>query len=362
MKTLKNLWKSNRDLYRFWIVRYICLLVLFIGPPLVAQTGADNACVECHKTVVNKSILHGPAATACSSCHETNGKKHPQEGVVGFNYYAEGAELCYSCHTELQEEHDLRYKHEPLKKGECATCHEVHSSEDPKFLKARAPELCFTCHTEFKDKQGMAKTLHTASFEGDACTQCHTPHASKQKKLLLDKSRQLCLNCHNKSIKKEDGTILTNIGQHLAESSYEHKALKKKCTSCHNPHFSDRKLLLTENFTIGSYAKGIPENFTLCFDCHNPNLLKEEKTTTVTQFRTGDRNLHYVHVNKEKGRNCTTCHDIHAANNTKLIGTTVKFGRWDMPLNYIDNENGGTCATGCHKERSYSRVPVVAVE
>ena len=106
---------------------------------------------------------------------------------------------------------------------------------------------------------------------------------------------------------------------------------------------------------MGSYAKGIEENFTLCFDCHDTDLLNVEKTTVGTEFRSGDRNLHFVHINKEKGRNCTTCHDIHAANNTKLIATTVKFGRWDMPLNYLENENGGTCATGCHKERSYAR-------
>ena len=87
----------------------------------------------------------------------------------------------------------------------------------------------------------------------------------------------------------------------------------------------------------------------------NTDLLNLEKTTNMTEFRNGDQNLHYLHINKEKGRSCTNCHDVHAANNTKLIGTTVKFGRWDMPLNFVGTETGGTCATGCHKEQKYDR-------
>ena len=149
--------------------------------------------------------------------------------------------------------------------------------------------------------------------------------------------------------------MLLNIEKHLAESTHEHRALNSKCTSCHNPHFSERERLLTENFTVGIYAEGLEDNFALCFQCHDTDLFNLETTATSTGFRQGDRNLHFVHVNKEKARNCTACHDIHGAKNTKLIAATVKFGRWDMPLNYIENDNGGTCAIGCQKERSYAR-------
>ena len=93
--------------------------------------------------------------------------------------------------------------------------------------------------------------------------------------------------------------------------------------------------------------------FRISHDIH-ADLMNLEKTD-FTMFRNGERNLHFVHVNKEKGRNCSLCHDVHAAKNAQLIDTTVKFGRWDMPLNYIATDDGGTCATGCHKELSYSR-------
>lgn len=353
MKSQPNFKIHNIRPPGFFRVHLMYGMLLLFTHQLIAQQ--DNDCLECHKRTVKKDILHGPTATDCSSCHVSNGEKHPKEDVSGFTYYEEGAQLCYSCHTELEEERKLKYVHKPVKNGECSECHEVHSSNDPKFVFTSSPDLCFFCHSEFDDKRETAKTVHKASYEGESCVLCHTPHASKQKRLLVDKSKQLCLNCHDKKIKKEDGTILANINQHIEESSHFHKALNKRCTSCHNAHYADRPLLLTENFTIGSYVNGVTENFTLCFDCHDSDLLELEKTSTATEFRTGDQNLHYLHINREKGRNCTTCHDVHAANNAQLIATTVKFGRWDMPLNYIGNENGGTCATGCHKEQSYDR-------
>lgn len=335
---------------------------LFLSVSLTAQNSSDNECVSCHKRTVRNDILHGPTATDCTSCHEANGQKHPQEDVAGFALFAEGAELCYACHTNLKEKNDVKYVHKPVKNGECATCHEVHSSNNQNLVFAKAPDLCFFCHSDFDKDREQAKSVHTASYEGGACLQCHDPHASTEKKMLLGNKRDLCLNCHNKIIKKEDGSLLVNIEKHLTESSHEHPALKRSCTGCHNPHYSSRDLLLDENFPIGIYAKGVEENFSLCFGCHDTDLLNLEKTDSYTQFREGDQNLHYLHVNKEKGRNCTSCHDVHAANNTKLIAKTVKFGRWDMPLNFIENENGGTCATGCHKERSYSRGEEVKVE
>jgi predicted CXXCH cytochrome family protein len=357
MKHLQNTTRSRHVSNSFIVLKYVTgVFLLLFSLILPAQNGTSNTCTtNCHKRTVKKDILHGPTATDCTSCHEPNGKEHPVEEVSAFNFFAEGADLCYSCHTEHKEAHSLKYVHKPVKNGECTQCHEVHSSNDSKLLFTQAPDLCFFCHSDFDDDRATAKSVHTASFEGDACLQCHEPHASAEKKLLVDNGRTLCLNCHNKIITRADKSVIPNIEKHLAESTHEHRALNSKCTSCHDPHLSAREKLLTEDFTVGIYAKGLEENFALCFQCHDTDLFNLETTDTSTEFRQGDRNLHYVHVNKEKGRNCTACHDIHGAKNTKLIAATVKFGRWDMPLNYIENDNGGTCATGCHKERSYAR-------
>ena len=334
---------------------FLGIFLMLFTLSLTAQKAPLNACVTCHINTVNKDILHGPAVTDCTTCHKSNGQTHPKDKVKGFTFAAAGAELCYSCHTESKQEHSLKFVHNPVKNGECTKCHEPHSSNNSSLVLSKSPGLCFSCHSNFDKDREKAKSIHTASYAGAACAQCHKPHASAEKKLLADNGKQLCLNCHNKKIDKKDGIAIANIEKHLKESSHIHKALSNSCTSCHNPHYSSRDLLLNENFPIGTYAKGVEESFTLCFGCHDTDLMNLEKTDSYTQFRDGDRNLHYLHVNKEKGRNCTSCHDIHAANNTKLIATKVKFGGWEMPLNFIEKEKGGTCATGCHKEMSYSR-------
>lgn len=320
-----------------------------------AQTNSKGNCLDCHKKMVSKSNVHGPTATDCNSCHESNGQKHPQDKVKGFKQFATSSALCYSCHTELESEFQKKYAHKPVKNGSCTSCHDAHSSNESKLLTSKIPNLCLDCHTEFEERT-TAKSIHTPSFEGNACMQCHDPHASNERKLITtDNINKLCLTCHNKVINKKDGIKLANIENILKESTHIHKAVVGGCTSCHNAHYSERNLLFIENFPAGIYAKGIEDNFTLCFQCHDTELLNSEKTMTATSFRSGNLNLHYLHVNKEKGRNCNSCHDVHAANNTKLIAKTVKFGKWNMPLNYVGNDNGGTCATGCHKEQKYTR-------
>ena len=341
----------------FGLILFACLLLTqtnIFGQKKVNIE--EKTCVECHETTVEKDILHG-AANECISCHESNGEKHPIEGVIGFNPVEKGANLCYTCHEEKPVEFKKKYVHEPIKKGECSECHEVHSSNHQSLLITQSPELCLSCHEDFVEEKKVAQSVHTPSFEDDSCALCHTPHASSEKRLLSDKSKQLCLNCHNETIEVGNREI-TNIGKQLDESSHVHKALKKRCTGCHNPHFSKKnEQLLKETYPTKSYAKGIEENYALCFNCHDTDLLTLKNTTNMTEFRDGDVNLHYLHINKDKGRTCTNCHDSHSSNNTKLIAKTRKFGKWDMPLNFKEDENGGSCK-GCHKELSYDRSKV----
>ena len=81
----------------------------------------------------------------------------------------------------------------------------------------------------------------------------------------------------------------------------------------------------------------------------------------LTGFRNGNLNLHFLHVNREKGRSCRTCHEVHAGNQAKHIRNDVPFGKaWMLPIDFTENRNGGTCVAGCHKPKDYNRVNPVA--
>jgi predicted CXXCH cytochrome family protein len=169
--------------------------------------------------------------------------------------------------------------------------------------------------------------------------------------------KDLCLTCHNKTITKEQRSILS-IKNELEKNKFTHTAIVKNgCSGCHDPHGALQKTLLKGSFAAETYvAARSKDNIALCFSCHNPGLLEMSKVAdSITGFRNGDVNLHFKHVNKTKGRNCVSCHGIHAAPNEKLLVDKIKFGNWNMPVMYTKTETGGSCITACHAKKTYSR-------
>ena len=85
-------------------------------------------------------------------------------------------------------------------------------------------------------------------------------------------------------------------------------------------------------------------------------MLKDAQTTTLTNFRDGSRNLHFLHVNKaDMGRTCRACHDVHAAKQDHIIRDGVPYGSkgWVLKLNYKQTPTGGTCEKTCHAAKTY---------
>lgn len=79
----------------------------------------------------------------------------------------------------------------------------------------------------------------------------------------------------------------------------------------------------------------------------------------LTNFRDGDLNLHYLHVNRDKkGRSCRTCHEIHGSDLPAHVATSVPFegSGWPLPIGFKKTPSGGSCAPGCHKPYGYDRV------
>ena len=96
--------------------------------------------------------------------------------------------------------------------------------------------------------------------------------------------------------------------------------------------------------------------YALCFECHEAAAFTDEETDSTTAFRNGQRNLHYLHVNRAvKGRTCRACHDPHASKNEKHIVESVPFGKWRIPIKFESTSTGGSCQPGCHRPERYDR-------
>jgi len=258
------------------------------------------------------------------------------------------------CHNDITRK---KYVHAPSADGmSCILCHEV-IVDGRHELKAipQGSALCFMCHDAEKFK---GKTSHGPVTKG-FCIACHNPHASQYPALLEKSLPELCLICHTAILKDYDNTVLPSITELYNDREMKlHKPFAEgECMVCHSPHPTDTYRLLKGEYPSKFYASYSDVTYELCLRCHKgmKKALNEPKTLTDTGFRNGDNNLHFVHVNKKKGRTCRACHLHHGSRNQRLIRDTLPFGQRMLTITYEKTESGGICTPACHTTAKYDR-------
>ena len=314
----------------------------------------EKLCLLCHdKENFTAKFVHGPVAVGgCVACHDPHGSENLK--LVR----AKGRALCVTCHTDMDARLvAAKFRHKPVE-TECVTCHDPHASNLKFQLKAAAPQLCAACHVDLMKRSRAAQVKHPPVTEARACLNCHDPHVAEHRPQLRADGIATCLACHDRPVKTAGGA-LTDMKSLLAANKDHHGPIREKnCSGCHQPHGSQDFRLLVKRYPKEFYAPFQPENFALCFGCHESTIPRDERTTTLTDFRDGNRNLHFVHVNQAvKGRTCRSCHETHASNLPSHIRASVPFGKWELPVNFQKAANGGTCSPGCHAPKSYDRGP-----
>ena len=357
----------------------------------------SDLCFRCHEdTISSKTAVHGPVALgACDACHQPHSSKFPK--LVN----AQGTEFCFSCHDQMKTQMvSAKFVHKVVSDKGCNDCHDVHASNHRKQLVAEPQELCVSCHKPIQQLAMSAPVKHEAVTMKNGCMNCHTPHSSDRAKLMKVASATACLACHDKPItvalanqsaekaiatpvaaaKNNDpppavapSTLGANKPIAVAQATaarivpsmailkdpaqYKHGPLRDgDCTGCHAPHGGEYAKLVAKPYTQNFYQPFNLNEYALCFSCHDKQLVLAEKTNALTNFRNGDQNLHYLHVNKEdKGRSCRACHEVHSSSKPLHLRETVPFGKWEMPVSFQQTATGGSCKPGCHAEKVYDR-------
>jgi len=317
---------------------------------LLRKSSLAESCADCHK-VMDHQFLHGPTAVGeCSICHNPHSSDEPRLLTM------KQSELCVACHVVTKSDIEKsRFIHKPAK-DDCASCHDPHGADNRLLVKSEAPDLCFSCHEDIKKTATQSKVKHGAVTAKGGCVECHNPHASAIPHILEKEPMDLCVACHDKPLGGPDNPISSFTAQLRGMTSLHGPVQDKDCSGCHMTHGSDNFRLLPAAYPSIFYADFAEENYALCFTCHQKTLVWTEKTRDLTDFRNGDRNLHFLHVNKQtRGRTCRACHQTHASNQPKHIRQSVRFGIWDLPLNFKKGETGGSCQPGCHAAKGYDR-------
>jgi predicted CXXCH cytochrome family protein len=289
----------------------------------------------------------------CSLCHESDDVKKPGPMRASVNT------ICLTCHKrEKTYIKNHKVVHEPVSK-DCGYCHNAHNAANRSLLYKPMAELCTTCHVDQK-KEFSARTQHEPVTKQKQCENCHDSHATNYEKLLKNDEASLCMDCHGgreTSVKDRNGQVLVNI-KAVSNRKYKHEPFGKgHCSDCHNSHGSPYFRLLKAPLPEDFYAPYKDEAYGLCYECHDKKRITTAKTTTLTGFRDGDKNLHYVHVVKPtEGRTCRACHDDHATAGPHLIRASVPYGPsgWELPITYTESPKGGRCSKTCHDDKTYN--------
>lgn len=325
--------------------------VLLSAQNTISGTDEENCTAPgCHSDILDQQFKHAAAQDDCSACHEASGESHPQSEGDEYTLSETQPDLCYQCHTEKNTQPNI---HVPVADGECTTCHMVHSSEFSHLLQAPMRDICMECH-EIGLESDTLHVMHGRSLDKSGCTVCHNPHQSENESLFRVSPNNLCAQCHKKYIEFK-GSNINAVSAKVSTMETIHTPVEEGCLSCHLLHSSQNKYLLSSSFPAKIYTDQNADNFGLCFECHDSELISTEITSESTEFRNGNQNLHYLHVMKKKGRNCILCHDVHASDQLYLISDHVNYGQWEMPMNYRETEKGGSCQPGCHPAYEYSR-------
>jgi predicted CXXCH cytochrome family protein len=308
-------------------------------------------CFECHDPPLTHEFQHGPVALGvCTVCH------NPHSGPEEFMLPAAGNNLCFKCHIEMHEQvGTAQIQHDVIAEKGCTACHDPHSSDFNRQLKKDMPPLCLECHEQIGEVVEKAVVAHEPVRTDAKCANCHAPHGSDVPGLLLDQEVNLCLGCHDEPLETPSGTII-DMKTWLKNNPERHGPIREgNCTLCHQPHGSQHFRILAYEFPRKFYSPFSVEVYDLCFQCHEGTLVLDEQTTALTDFRNGSKNLHYVHVNQERGRTCRACHEVHAGTKPKRMKDFVPYGTWMYPINFELAADGGKCAPGCHLPRAYNR-------
>ena len=328
------------------------------APPVAPEQRPRSATIARAKPlslapVKRAAFSHSPYEVGdCSLCHQRKNPRNPGPVTIA------GDKGCYVCHEDFQEFAAVRrFQHAPAQ-VQCTSCHNPHNSVLKNLLLEPGPALCLDCHTGIAGMMSQ-KVKHAAVTQGAGCMNCHNPHASNVEHLLSRLPYDLCLKCHDKdAVTDAAGVKLTNIKALLEQNKVHHGPVAQKdCSACHQPHGSPIFRLLSAAYPATFYAPFEVKTYELCFSCHDEQLVTLEKTTTATRFRDGDRNLHFLHVNKpDRGRTCRACHEVHASQKVYQIRESVPFGSkgYLLKVNFERRADGGNCTQTCHTARAYT--------
>ncbi|MDX1763194.1 MAG: DmsE family decaheme c-type cytochrome [bacterium] len=218
------------------------LAVQGLTPEKVAEDARQGVTTRCnHETLLDiENLPAGAQSLICLKCHSAN--------------------ATFNLHNWNAGEHAVH-------DVSCSDCHAMHQGPDLKVEPRDTAELCFTCHQDIQ-AEFYLPSRHPVPEDRVFCNDCHDQHGSvNDSGLREDTVKEVCTRCHG----EKEGPFL-----------YEHAENTEDCSTCHRPHGSVNNNLLTVQVPflclqchaghragMGDTIEGKGAFYTRCTDCHS---------------------------------------------------------------------------------------------
>lgn len=310
-----------------------------------------------------KNVIHG--AVTCVRLAAAAG------AFLILTSLAASAEECIDCHEYFEFSSGGKSTHAPFREDDCTACHLDHGDEERLVLAAEGNDLCADCH-DFGDQEFLS-AHKSLTGEKARCIACHDPHRSTLVKLLRPgRHRPLyfgrCDSCHTYGKAYVQPTVkdlcLSCHDREEYSRPYGHKpVVEGKCLTCHDPHGSSLPSLLLKPYSEDRWSSEPGEGYEICLQCHKADTFKARGEAETTGFRSGDVNIHRIHIEgrrntgrtaPDRGLTCRNCHEVHSSRYAKLIRGSLDCGGVPcLRLEFKTLDEGGKCSVSCHGTKVY---------
>ncbi|MBI4823263.1 MAG: DmsE family decaheme c-type cytochrome, partial [Nitrospirae bacterium] len=151
--------------------------------------------------------------------------------------------ICLKCHTANAtfNLHNWNTSLHAINDVSCSDCHKIHEGPDLIVKPRETFQMCTKCHEAIKLEFSLP-SHHPVLEKKVLCTDCHEPHGTLgEKNLRKETVKATCTQCHA----DKEGPFV-----------FEHADNTDDCSSCHRPHGSQHRHLLTASQPF------------LCLQCH----------------------------------------------------------------------------------------------
>jgi predicted CXXCH cytochrome family protein len=268
-------------------------------PKLLDAVGTD-LCLSCHRefaaNMAKVKFTHKALEEGCTRCHDAHGSAYPMQVTQAL------PDLCRSCHETIGDHAAAPYQHPEIPdERACLACHTTHGGDLADLMSDLPVRVCMSCHKEkrpMKDVELITAMVRIsdptrfkhAPIRDGQCGGCHSIHNAEKPLLLraaypiqlhqrfsVDKYR-LCFSCHDERlVDQEQGAGSTSFRNGRQNLHFVHVVedgeLGRNCRVCHGTHTGGYESLIRDRLPYGNWQMSIrfektPTGGTCVTGCH----------------------------------------------------------------------------------------------